>query len=71
VAAHSSGAAARESRLAPGPCAFENLKMRRIVMISNASFPTLETTQLRIDDFLGQLLFKCYLPEVASLGDLT
>jgi hypothetical protein len=30
---------------------------------------TLETTQWQIDGFFGQLLFKCYLPEVASVGD--
>ena len=32
-------------------------------------FPTLETTQGRIDGLFGQLPFKCYLPEVASVGD--
>ena len=30
---------------------------------------TLETTQGQIDGLLSQLPFKCYLPEVASVGD--
>ena len=30
----------------------------------------LETTQGQIDGFRSQLPFKCYLPEVASVGDL-
>ena len=30
---------------------------------------TLETTQGQIDGFFSQLLFKCYPPEVASVGD--
>ena len=30
---------------------------------------TLETTQGQIDGFFNQLPFKCYLPEVASVGD--
>ena len=29
---------------------------------------TLETTQGQIDGFFSQPLFKCYLPEVASVG---
>ena len=33
------------------------------------SLSTLETTQGQIDGFFSQLLFKCYLPEVASVGD--
>ena len=32
--------------------------------------PTLETTQGQIHGYLSQLPFKCYLPEVASVGDL-
>ena len=30
---------------------------------------TLETTQGQIDGFFSQLPFRCYLPEVASVGD--
>ena len=30
---------------------------------------TLEATQGQIDGFFSQLPFKCYLPEVASVGD--
>ena len=30
---------------------------------------TLETTQGQIDGFCSQLPFKCYLPEVAFVGD--
>ena len=30
---------------------------------------TLETTQGQIYSFFSQLPFKCYLPEVASVGD--
>ena len=30
---------------------------------------TLEATQGQIDGFLSQLLFACYLPELASVGD--
>ena len=29
----------------------------------------LETTRGQIDGFVNQLSFKCYLPEVASVGD--
>ena len=32
-------------------------------------FTTLKTTQRQIDGFFSQLPFKCYLPEVASVGD--
>jgi hypothetical protein len=31
--------------------------------------PTLETTRGQIDGFFSQHPFKCYLPEVASVGD--
>jgi hypothetical protein len=31
--------------------------------------PTLDTTRGQIDGFFSQHLFKCYLPEVASVGD--
>ena len=34
-----------------------------------APHTTLETTQGQIDGFFGQPLFKCYLPEVVSVGD--
>jgi hypothetical protein len=30
---------------------------------------TLETTQAQMDGFFSQVPFKCYLPEVASVGD--
>ena len=33
------------------------------------ALPTLETTPRHIGVFFSQLLFKCYLPEVASVGD--
>ena len=35
----------------------------------NTLMTTLETTRGQIDGFFGQLPFKCYLPEVASVGD--
>jgi hypothetical protein len=34
------------------------------------SLPTLETTQEQTDGYVSQLPFKCYLSEVASVGDL-
>ena len=37
---------------------------------STSTTATLETTQGQMDGFFSQLLFKCYLPEVASLCDL-
>ena len=33
------------------------------------SYATLKTTQGQIDGFFSQLPYKCYLPEVASVGD--
>ena len=33
--------------------------------------PTLEATQGQNDSFFSQLPYKCYLEEVASVGDLT
>ena len=30
---------------------------------------TLKATQGQIDGFFGQLSFKCYLPEIESVGD--
>ena len=32
-------------------------------------YPTMKTTQGQMDVFFSQLPFKCYLPEVASVGD--
>ena len=37
----------------------------------NSKDVTLETTQGQKDAFLSRLPFKCYLPEVVSVGDLT
>jgi len=37
--------------------------------VSRRCIATLETTQGQIDGFFSQLPFKCYLPEVASVGD--
>ena len=33
------------------------------------SVATLKTTQGQINGFFSQLLFNCYLPDVASVGD--
>ena len=35
--------------------------------LSCTSTPALDATQGQMDDFLSQLPFKCYLPEVASV----
>ena len=43
----------------------------KIALSAVVSLPaaTLETTQWQVDGFFNQLEFKCYLPEVASMGD--
>ena len=52
-----------------------NLEPARLTVVNSVasttllSVPTLETTQGQIDGFFSQLPFKCYLPEVASVGD--
>ena len=38
-------------------------------VVSSPLQTALETTQGQIDGFSSQLPFKCYLPEVASVGD--
>ena len=43
--------------------------LRRTLLASWVPQPTFETTQGQIDGIFSQLLFKCYLPEVASVGD--
>ena len=37
-----------------------------VVLVLKLQF---EATHVQIDDFLSQLPFKCYLPEVASVGN--
>ena len=39
------------------------------ISLHSISLPTLEATQGQIDSFFGQLPYKCYLEEVASVGD--
>ena len=48
---------------------FDENEMRGDINLQVPSKDTLETTQGQIDGFLCQLLIKCYLPEVASVGD--
>ena len=39
------------------------------ILSVSLGWSTLETTQGQIDGFFSQPPFKCYLPEVASMGD--
>ena len=41
----------------------------RTALRSIAASNTMETTQGQINGFLSQLPFKCYLPEVVSVGN--
>ena len=40
-----------------------------LIAMNIHSCSTLETTQRQVDGSVSQLLFKCYLTEVASVGD--
>ena len=61
----------RGGRLEPWQC-FQSVLLHSRARITIRIGPALgasETTQGRMDGFFSQLPFKCFLPEVASVGD--
>jgi hypothetical protein len=50
-----------------GVCAWSSEEAEKLARQVRSRTP--ETTQGQIDGFFSQPPFKCYLPEVASVGD--